>query len=341
MSDIWPYGEIADAEEEELATWFYSSTMTDDETFIDPDTGTYTYFLDPNGAARNFNPSGSFREGFRAYVKNIDATYNITFDSESSAFVIGPGEFAVAIFDGEVWDTCILHASRHITGGYAMPSDESLVAYWSFDDGAGTTAVDNSGNGNDGTLTNMEEADWVDGISGKALDFDGVDDHVVTTLTPPKPISISAWVNADDFGEDGYIARSSKAIYFRVTTDGKVRFFMYDGSLNDLLSTTVLSTGQWYHVVVSWDGTTGDDSQKIYIDGELDNANAAHGTDYDNDGNSFTFGARDTYHSHFDGTIDEVRIYNTVLTANEVKALYLYPAGNKSSVISSAQIRWE
>ena len=81
----------------------YSSTMTGNETFTDPKKPMGTYFLDPNGANRNFNPSGTFKTGVVALIKNIGTDYNINFDSENSAQIIRPGELAVMLYDGSQW----------------------------------------------------------------------------------------------------------------------------------------------------------------------------------------------------------------------------------------------
>jgi Concanavalin A-like lectin/glucanases superfamily len=54
-----------------------------------------------------------------------------------------------------------------------------LVGHWKFDESGGSTAVDSSGSGNTGTLTNMDPStDWVAGKVGNALDFDGSNDYV-------------------------------------------------------------------------------------------------------------------------------------------------------------------
>ena len=52
---------------------------------------------------------------------------------------------------------------------------DGLVAYWSFNEGSGTTLTDNSGNAHDGTIYG---ATWTSGIAGNGLEFDGVDDYV-------------------------------------------------------------------------------------------------------------------------------------------------------------------
>ena len=53
-----------------------------------------------------------------------------------------------------------------------------LVGYWNFDESSGNIAYDLSGNGNHGTLNNMNAADWVTGRSGHALDFADTGDYV-------------------------------------------------------------------------------------------------------------------------------------------------------------------
>src|SRR3990167_6135641 len=74
-----------------------------------------------------------------------------------------------------------------------------LVGYWSFDVGkGGAKAVDMSGRGNNGTLTNMNTtAAWVGGKIGNALNFDGSNDFVNATKLSlgTGNFSFSAWVN--------------------------------------------------------------------------------------------------------------------------------------------------
>ena len=70
-----------------------------------------------------------------------------------------------------------------------------LVAWWRFDDGSGTTAVDSSGNGNDGTINGG--AQWVDGQLGGALQFNGVDAEVRAPHIPfdNRSFTVTMWIN--------------------------------------------------------------------------------------------------------------------------------------------------
>lgn len=81
----------------------YSSTMTGNETFTDPCSPMQTYFLDPNGATRTFNPSGTFNSGFVALVKNIGTDYSVVFDSGNSNQILTPGLLGIFMYDGTRW----------------------------------------------------------------------------------------------------------------------------------------------------------------------------------------------------------------------------------------------
>jgi hypothetical protein len=85
-------------------------------------------------------------------------------------------------------------------------TDIGLVAYWDFDKGTGTVVHDSIG-GNHGTI---HGAQWVSGISGYALSFDGIDDKVVVPDNPSldlgtSDITISVWVQVHGINTTGGI----------------------------------------------------------------------------------------------------------------------------------------
>jgi len=195
------------------------------------------------------------------------------------------------------------------------------VSWWRFEENANDEIGGNHGEEFGGVS-------YVEGVYGQACEFDGVDDDMPTSLTPPKPITVSAWIKINSYPSGtspntaGFILRSGNAIYFSVTSNGNVRFFMYNLEYYSLLSTFSLNTEQWYHITASWDGTTDTDSQKLYINGELDNSNAAYSTSYHLDSSRFHIGAQSIVHNHFNGIIDELIIFNRALSEEQVKALY-------------------
>ena len=98
--------------------------------------------------------------------------------------------------------TCLTMSALAIVGlTLAAPStavverDDSLIGYWTFDEGGGGTVHDYSGCGNDGTVYGPG---WVPGVSGTALAFDGVNDYVQVSdsasLDLTSAFTIEAWV---------------------------------------------------------------------------------------------------------------------------------------------------
>jgi hypothetical protein len=112
-------------------------------------------------------------------------------------------------------------------------TDPTLVGWWWFNEGSGTTAHDSSMYGNDGTLMNGPQ--WVAGYFGNALKFDGTDDYVTVphneSLCVSTGVSVMAWVNMPryEFPGGGYQGIISKGnaprSYSLYTTSSGVMHF--------------------------------------------------------------------------------------------------------------------
>ena len=216
--------------------------------------------------------------------------------------------------------------------GFGLPSTEHLVGYWPLNETSGTNAPDESGNGNDGTLVNMEDADWVDGVTGKCLSFDGSDEYVGATVTG-LPIgnsarTVTAWFQTSSVPYDyntvfayGTGIRGTPIYLITLRSDGTVYSETGSGS-NPLTSATSKADGVWHHVALSYTGSV----ETLYIDGILEDQTGS--ITIDTESSDFEI-ANMPWHGDFKftGLIDEVRIYSTALTASEIKALYDYPGG--------------
>ena len=202
-----------------------------------------------------------------------------------------------------------------------------LAGWWKLDETSGLTAADSSGNGNDGTLTNMTGDEWTTGIVDGALVFDGSDD-VVECGNPSSlqltgtEVSVSAWFYADSLAFTDWptlFGKSSNgewddgwgAFFY----DGAVRFYVNKWDTN-VAYKTFTSTNSWHHLAGTYDGTT----IKVYIDG-------VKGTDDNyseaiNDAGDFTIGEMGDWSTgRWHGKIDDVRIYDRVLSAEEIYQL--------------------
>ncbi|MFA5772563.1 MAG: PKD domain-containing protein [Thermoplasmata archaeon] len=235
----------------------------------------------------------------------------------------GSGYFKGKIDEVRIYN-CALSASE-ISAKYARYS--GLVAYWSFDEGTGTAASDSSGNGNTGMV--YGGAAWVDGISGKALQFDGGGDYVAVpgsaSLSTVGAITVELWMKTS-VGDTNFIIQKydnvgtnpyGYALHFAIAGHpDKLEF--WDGVSWSRVTTTHITDDAWHHVVVTGNGSAG----VFYIDGIVGPSFTFH-TVSDSPSEILYMGAFEGIGSFFNGLIDEVRIYNRALSADEVYAAYV------------------
>ncbi|MCK5044386.1 prepilin-type N-terminal cleavage/methylation domain-containing protein [Candidatus Parcubacteria bacterium] len=237
---------------------------------------------------------------------------------------------------GGAKDQAALAKAKEFSHTVRVSLANNLVGEWKFDDGSNPTR-DSSGNENHGDLIN--DPQWIDhGIFGKALEFSGANWVQATDLSSDarfdetSNFTYSAWVKLDsDFSSRGNIMGTglSWQITFSAESSQKLMFRMDDsglqgGNTGPLYSNTVLEKEKWYHVVATYVGegtnNTTVDSSKIYINGELDNS----GNIYDpcSKYSYICFGHEERYSYNLNGFIDDVQIYNKVLSFAEVQHLY-------------------
>ena len=227
------------------------------------------------------------------------------------------------------------------TGGqvFALPTNpENLVLFLPLDNRSGSVAYDYSGNRNNGTLTNMNTtgnstSGWQDATNCKAgrscLMFDDVNDYVdvgdTVSLNITGPVSVCAWIKAST-GMDSnlhYVAHKSSAnngyaMWVYGGTDLRVGFFIngLDDSQKYIITTTdKITLGSWDFLCGRYDGS----NLYLTVNGNTITKTTTH-TSIIQSSQSFQIGARGA--EKFNGTIDEVMIFNRSLTQGEITALY-------------------
>jgi len=243
---------------------------------------------------------------------------------------------------------------------------DALVAHWSFDEGTGTTAHDESANGFDGTLkngpvwpeawhANADMPDWWEdrnGAAGKAIHFSsdgGAIEVPYNTKLNPAAITLALWIKADSIAAGNRFLGLHSWLGYKFQLQEANRPFFTAGTANGAIdkdSEQNLPVGEWHHIAVTY----GTNQMLFYVDGELiktwDNLpdplvsisakpyNFVLGQDFPTDQYTATdanYDAADSpdFHKiplawggHMRGAIDEVRIYNTVLTGAQISSIY-------------------
>jgi len=219
-----------------------------------------------------------------------------------------------------------------------MPvANADLVLHWTLDEGSGTVAKDSSGNGNDGVVGGA--ANWVTGNVRGALDFDASSTYIeqgnalvtgncsIALWMMPRNLPYSTDYRSIMHGDvweagciHGHLRANTSLINFEPNGGGAVS------------STTVCESDEWYHAVAAFDTGTGEG--KLYINGVLETTSS--GVSSSLYIGALNFGAYTGSQRYFDGIMDDIRIYDHAVTAEEVPGIMAGSAAELASEPSPA-----
>lgn len=179
-----------------------------------------------------------------------------------------------------------------------------------------------------GTLTNMDAGtDWVTSTRGfGAVDFDGTNDRVATTLGyAVSPLSATAWIYPRTFGgvSKGRIFDANQGIWFIDNSgDGGLAFntmmYVANGANTGTFSpANIITANVWQHVALTYDGTTA----QHYVNGiNVGSQSPPAGSA----ATGLNIGGRSIDNNrNFDGMIDDVRIFDYVMSPETVQGIYV------------------
>jgi len=247
------------------------------------------------------------------YVCNASDTENYTDTSDSDYYTVNKAKPVLIMSN----DTAEVNTS-------------GLVGYWKFDEGVDTSVRDSSGYSNNGTISGADGDEWVEGKFGSALDFDGSNDYVNagndSVFNIINNLTVEAWVYVKNCSEQSIVEKydtGGKKSYILHIHPDNFRFgICYSSDDNNFTIVTSTITcdsrlNKWTHVI----GVFNTSHLLLYINGELNGTLSSSygvinlataplqiGGEYGN--------------WYFNGTIDEVRIWNRSLSAYEIKELY-------------------
>lgn len=211
--------------------------------------------------------------------------------------------------------------------GRRLGMDNRIEGHWKLDETSGSTADDSVGSNNG----NVSGAQWTTGQIDGALEFNGSSDYVSLSAIDAlegNNVTISAWINADDPGDDySPIFRQCNSAWngynlcIRTWTDAQNNIHTqasFYGGPNLVVRGDTIKADEWYHLVGTYDG----EQLRIYVDGRMSEALTVQAGGCNDCEHAYMgLGVYYAGNCYFDGTIDDVRVYNYPLSRKEVRYL--------------------
>lgn len=224
-----------------------------------------------------------------------------------------------------------------------------LVGYFRLDNssvsGTGGSVQDYSGEDRAATATNGVTTDYPGVFSTNAYDFDGTDDRVdlpqnFGIFDGSSNYTISTWFNADQVAPGSDYQTSPVILSFNSERDifltfgdsysGDTLGLRVQGQSNGWFTPVLydgINTDQWYHVTVTYNTVNG---YKFYLNGEEKDSNPTTDPPASASASSMIGGFGDSQSNRFfNGTVDEVRIFDTSLSASEVRRFHFNTSTDK------------
>ena len=229
--------------------------------------------------------------------------------------------------------------------------NDGLIGHWTFDGpdvdwSSGTAEIkDISSSANDANAGGMSVASAGRGVVGQAIDFDGVDDYAeigtqsIYNVAPGEAKTFSAWFKRDGLPSSTetilWNEGSCLGWYSAITTSGRILQSFITGAsgctgqVTKQITSSVsidYADGGWHNLVVIIDrpGTT----MTLYMDG-LFSASTSVDNSLPAPNGTFRIGSIWNLSTFYRGGIDDVRVYNRALSAEEISQLYAMGEGVK------------
>ena len=193
-------------------------------------------------------------------------------------------------------------------------------------------ATDSTSASNDGTATSVT----FNTTNGKIVDgggFDGTNSRIThgAIVTPIGAKTVGVWIKkpSNPAGTRWYLANLANSgiqygLYVDLTSTGTTNFAVGRASGTPIFSvgTSALNNNQWYFAVLTWDGTTGSNAVKLYLDGvNVANATAAQ-TETTTPTSNLSIGQLTDGSARFTGSLDNLFMTNTALSADYISTIY-------------------
>ena len=312
---------ITSASHISVNTWYHLA-VTYNGGVIETATNTQIYV---NGSAVSMSSTGSQTGA----ANTSDSNYGIGYRRDSNAQYFNGKIDQLRIFNKSLSSSEITSLydetastvesldplGNSTTDTLQVLGDSSCLALYKFDN----NGDDKSGNYN-ATETDIQ---YAAGKYDQGADFNGSTSRITYSsgmYNNNSSHSESFWVKLNSYAANEMLIWSGDD-NLRINSDGTIKYRRYslsEGS-RDIDSSTALSTGQWYHIVTTYDTSSG---SALYINGVSEGTNSSTANVDSTSGDYGIMHRADNNTSHSDGVADQLRIFNKALSASEVTTLF-------------------
>ncbi len=213
------------------------------------------------------------------------------------------------------------------------------IAYWSFNEGTGSTVYDSSSNQKNGVLSSGTSAPtWSSNdecLSGNCLFYKGSSTSYVDTnydfdLNYDSSSTISFWFKTSVTNTGGLVKNiiAKNNYQFIISQENQsIRFIQWQPTGSNALSfntTNFIQANNWYYINFIYDSTQ--HKGYFYVNGKLNSSGNTSSSDFKNNSETLKIGTGYQYGGstspHFTGYIDEVKIYNYARSTDQIKQDY-------------------
>jgi hypothetical protein len=257
-----------------------------------------------------------------------EKTFEMSINNETS----NSESFASSKHTIPAYETPQVNRLNNIISPPELKTKITPIIHFSFDEGAGTTIGNMESNRFFGKMNNMNDSSWVEGVNGKALFLDGVDDFVEIPNSPFLDIgnkknfsfTVSLWIM--DFSTNGTIlakgiSDSSLGLDYSILLDTNSRTQLIWGTgpsskkggdnLNSWMTREVDFIPEWNHLLATFQSHQLSSGKALYLNGKLV-SNSTIGKKNPSRGGTLKIGCQ--YDRHFwRGKIDEFKVYHDIV----------------------------
>ncbi len=287
-----------------------------------PESGNWTFYLNSDDGSKLWIDGNEIisNEGVHG-MREISGTASLTsgvHTFRTEFFEHGTHAGLILSWQGPNQSKQVVPPSA-FTRGVADSVTTDLAHHWSFDDGSGTTISDSIGNANLTLFDSNNGVGWQQCLFGNCYQFDGVDDYAKIDVNDwAGNFSVSLWTKTANVSQDRY---SSAFAVNDVAGDSASFQIMTSGSStgdwevyhNTSYSFGAIEAGVWTNLAVTYESNT----LKQYLNGKLIQTNIVPNGSIDSI-ELYKVGVNRGGNAHYEGLIDDLKIWNRTLEASEV-----------------------